>query len=86
MTNKGIIPENFKSPEEAGEFWDTHSAADYWHEMEDAEIEFDIIEHTYQISVDERIYQFARKRADAEHSTVGQVINTVLERSFGGTD
>ena len=24
------IPAHFNSPEEAGEFWDTHSAADYW--------------------------------------------------------
>ena len=81
-----IIPENFKRPEEAGEFWDTHSGADYWHEMEDAEMEFDIMERAYQISVDERIYQFARKRADAEHSTVGHVINTALEHALGGTD
>ena len=28
------IPERFSNAEEAGEFWDTHSAADYWDEME----------------------------------------------------
>jgi len=30
------IPEHFRNAEEAGEFWDTHSAADYWDEMEAA--------------------------------------------------
>ena len=30
-----LIPEQFNSAEEAGEFWDTHSAADYWDEMDE---------------------------------------------------
>ena len=32
---RDIIPEHFNSAEEAGEFWDTHSAADYWNEIEE---------------------------------------------------
>jgi hypothetical protein len=82
MPNKKKLPEGFGTPEEAGEFWDTHSAADYWDEMEEVEMEFDIEERTYQISIDEKIYHIARKRAEAEHSTVGQVINTALERAL----
>jgi hypothetical protein len=31
------LPEHFNTLEEAGEFWDTHSAADYWDEMEEVE-------------------------------------------------
>jgi predicted DNA binding CopG/RHH family protein len=27
----------FKTLKEEGEFWDTHSVADYWHELEDVE-------------------------------------------------
>jgi len=30
----------------AGEFWDSHSSADYWNEMEEKEIEFDIRKRT----------------------------------------
>jgi len=38
--NRDPIPEHFSSAEEAGEFWDTHSAADYWDKMETVEMEF----------------------------------------------
>lgn len=41
--DRSPIPEHFNSAEEAGEFWDTHSAADYWDEMETVEMEFDIV-------------------------------------------
>ncbi len=81
-----IIPENFETPEEAGKFWDTHSAADYWNDMEEVEMDFDIKKRIYQIPLDERIYRVARKRAETEHSTVRKVIQTVLERAFSLTE
>ena len=37
--NKRMIPEEFASFEEAQEFWDTHSAADYWDEMHDVDLQ-----------------------------------------------
>ena len=37
--NKIAIPEEFTSFEEIQEFWDTHSTADYWDEMEEVKIE-----------------------------------------------
>jgi hypothetical protein len=37
--NKDPIPENFTSIEEIQEFWDTHSTADYWDEMEDVDMQ-----------------------------------------------
>ncbi len=82
MPSKKNVPKYFTSPEEAGKFWDTHSAADYWDEMEDAEIEFDIRKHIYQIPVDEKIYQFAKAKADAEHRTVGHIINKILKSAL----
>ncbi len=39
LKNKEPIPEQFTSIEEIQEFWDTHSTADYWDEMEDVEME-----------------------------------------------
>lgn len=39
LTNKDPIPEQFHSIEEVQDFWDTHSTADYWDEMEDVEME-----------------------------------------------
>ena len=81
-TRKDPIPEHFNSAEEAGEFWDTHSAADYLDEMEEEEMEFDIQKRTFLVPVDGRLYQFAKKRAEAEHCTVEQIINTLLNREL----
>ncbi len=39
LKNKEPIPEQFTSIEEIQDFWDTHSTADYWDEMEDVEME-----------------------------------------------
>ena len=79
---RDTIPEHFNSAEEAGEFWDTHSAADYHDEMEAAEMEFDISKRTFLVPVDSRIYQLAKKPAEAEHRTVEQIINTLLNREL----
>ena len=44
---RDTIPEHFNSAEAAGEFWDSHSAADYWAEMEEEGMEFDIQKRTF---------------------------------------
>ena len=36
---KDKIPEKFKSIEEIQDFWDKHSTADYWDEMDDVDIQ-----------------------------------------------
>lgn len=79
---RDIIPEHFNNAEEAGEFWDSHSSADYWNEMEKKEIEFDIRKRTFLVPVDSRIYLLARKQAEAEHRTVEQIINTLLTQEL----
>lgn len=79
---RDIIPEHFNNAEEAGKFWNSHSSADYWNEMEEEEMEFDIQKRTFLVPVDGRLYQFAKKRAEAEHCTVEQIINTLLNREL----
>jgi len=82
---KDTIPDHFASAEEAGEFWDTHSAADYLDEMEEVEMEFDIKRRTFLVQVNDRIYKLAKKKAEAEHMTVEQIINTLLDRELAKT-
>jgi len=36
--NKTPLPQHFTSIEEIQEFWETHSSADYWDEMNDVEM------------------------------------------------
>ena len=48
------LPEHFDSLERAAEFWDTNDSADYEEQMTDVEVEVDIKERTYLISLDGR--------------------------------
>ena len=82
---RDTIPEHFRSVEEAGKFWDTHSAADYWDEIEEKEMEFEIEKRTFLVPVDGRIYLLAKKQAETKHSTVEQLINALLDRELVGT-
>lgn len=79
---RDIIPEHFNNAEEAGKFWDSHSSADYWNEMEEEEMEFDIQKRTFLVPVDSRIYLLAKKQAEAEHRTVEQIINALLNHEL----
>ena len=79
---RDTIPEHFNNAEEAGKFWDSHSFADYWNEMEGEEMEFDIQKRTFLVPVDSRIYLLAKKQAEAEHRTVEQIINALLNREL----
>ena len=82
---KEPIPEEFRSAEEAGEFWDRHSAGDYWNEMEEVEIEFDLQKRTFLVPLDEQIYRLVRKQAEEKRSTVRQIINTLLGQELTKT-
>lgn len=39
LERKDKIPEEFNSIEEIQDFWDGHSTADYWDEMEDVDFQ-----------------------------------------------
>lgn len=54
--------------------------------MEEMEMEFDIQKRTVLVPVDDRIYQCASEQAKAKHSTVTQIINTILNRELLETE
>jgi len=82
LKKKEPLPEHFDTDEEAGKFWDTHSAADYWDEMEEAEVEFDIKQHSFLVPINEHTYQLVKKQAEAEHRKVSQLINILLDQQL----
>jgi len=47
--DKDQFPAEFCTLQEAGEFWDTHSAANYWGEMEDLACEVDIQDRRFAV-------------------------------------
>ncbi len=79
VNKKEPIPAHFNSAEEAGEFWDTHSAADYWDNMDERiEIEFDLQERTYLVPITTQIYHHLKERAAQEQDTVAHTLNDLL--------
>ena len=81
-SKKDPIPEHFSSAEDAGEFWDTHSAVDYWDEMEDVEMEFDLYQRVFLVAVGDRIFHRVRQRAEMEQRSVEEMISILLEREL----
>jgi hypothetical protein len=59
------LPEQFNNLEDAVEFWDTHSLADYEEFLKEVQCEIDIKRRTYQVSVDSSLYQKLRHAARA---------------------
>ncbi|MBI3536950.1 MAG: hypothetical protein HY070_05265, partial [Chloroflexi bacterium] len=51
-TKRTPIPKEFRSLEEAGAFWDTHSAAEYGDQMEDVEMQVDIQKRRFVVLLD----------------------------------
>ncbi|RKU26485.1 hypothetical protein C6499_13285 [Candidatus Poribacteria bacterium] len=47
------MPPPDATPEEIGEFWDTHDLTDYWDETEEVEIQVDLKSETDQTQSDD---------------------------------
>jgi hypothetical protein len=47
------IIEEFKTSEKAGEFWDTHSATDYWDDMEEVVLEVHIQDRRFVVFLED---------------------------------
>ncbi|NUO83512.1 hypothetical protein HUU05_25850 [candidate division KSB1 bacterium] len=82
MNDAKQIPD-FKSYQEAAEFWDTHSLADYWDQTEPAEFEVaNQVRRRYLVPVDRdligRVQQVARVRGVTTESLVNLLIEQRL--------
>lgn len=76
------IPDSFASEEEAGEFWDTHSLADYEEFLEPAEMEFRIDKRTYEVQVSEDVFESLRERAASSHQPMRKVIDQIVRKEL----
>ena len=72
------IPAQFKTLEEAGEFWDTHSAADYWDDMEEVDVKFLVEERMFMVPIAEQLYHLLKQRAQQEQRSINDVIQSLL--------
>jgi hypothetical protein len=84
-TDKKIdpLPETFESEEAAGEFWDTHSLADYEEHLEAVDdVTFEITERVFEVQVSEDIFKKLREQAASLHQPVPKVLDEILRREL----
>lgn len=79
---KDVLPDSFASEEEAGEFWDTHSAADYIEYLEAVDDHIEIKDRVFEIQVAEDVFQKLRRQAKSSHQSVPKVVDQILREQL----
>jgi hypothetical protein len=71
----------FRDYIELGEFWDTHSLADYWDETEPAEVELaPELQQRYLVPIEPDLLQRIHKLAQARGIGTESLVNLFLEQ------
>jgi hypothetical protein len=76
------IPKEFKTLEEAGEFWDGHSGADYWGEMEEVALEVAIQDRRFVILLEDAVYQAVEELAERLGVQPDALVNQLLREEL----
>ncbi len=76
VKNETQIPESFNSVEEAGDFWDTHSTADYEDLMEDVEIQIKIQERVFMVQIEAELYRQVKTLARSKNQSVESLLTS----------
>ena len=74
------LPDEFKSDDEAAEFWDTHSITDYEECLEPVDLHIDINRRHFEIEVDEESFFALRDSATRQHKPVKQLASEILKQ------
>ncbi|HEY9204730.1 MAG TPA: CopG family antitoxin [Candidatus Methanoperedens sp.] len=76
------IPEEFKTYEEAAEFWDTHDSIDFLDELEEVEMKIDIKKRHYLIEVDMNTAELLQESARKRGVPVSSLANEILQKQL----
>lgn len=69
------LPESFSTLDEAGEFWDTHSSADYEDEMEAVDVEVDLSASKVYCAIESDLARRLREQARREGVSTAELIH-----------
>src|SRR5436309_341719 len=77
------IPEEFSSYEEAAEFWDSHSTADYPEAFEDVAVEeVELRQRPYEVEIDEDIVALLREEAKKLGVPLKRLVSDMLRKQL----
>ncbi len=73
------LPEEFSSAEEAGEFWDTHSGADYEMHMKETHFHVELKRRAHDVRVTDNLLREVRKIARQSGVATETLVNLWLQ-------
>ena len=76
------IPEEFKTYEEAADFWDTHDSTDYLDNLVEIEVEVDIQKKHYLLEVDMQIAEILQESARKKGISASSLANELLYKQL----
>jgi hypothetical protein len=82
IRQQDIMPENFNTLDELGQFWDTHSTADYEDDMEPVDVEIDLVSSKIYLPVAKDLLQEVRVQARRQGVSTETLINLWLQEKL----
>jgi predicted DNA binding CopG/RHH family protein len=76
------LPEEFSSAAEAGEFWDTHSGADYEDYMKEVHFDVDLKGRTHDVRIADDLMREVRKIASQKGVATETLVNLWLQEKI----
>jgi hypothetical protein len=76
------IPKEFRSYEEASEFWDTHDTTDYPDDFETVAVESELRRRRYEIEIDEGLMKVLSEQAQERGIPVSQLVSDLLSEKI----
>ena len=73
------LPDQFSSAEEAGEFWDTHSGADYEDHLKEVHFEVELKRRAHDVGVTEDVLREVRMIARQRGVATETLVNIWLQ-------
>ncbi len=76
------LSEHIDTIEEAAEFWDTHSTADYEEYFKEVDCQFDIKKRTHLISIDGAVYDRIRAIAKKKRIPADKLVSRWIKEKL----
>ncbi|MCZ7403025.1 MAG: CopG family antitoxin [Candidatus Methanoperedens sp.] len=76
------IPEEFKTYEEAADFWDNHDSTDYLDNLEEIEVEVDVQKRHFLLEVDMQIAEILQESARKKGVSASSLANELLSKQL----
>ena len=79
------IPESFASIEEAAEWWDSHSTADYWDESREVKFDIQLPPRKPTVALDSDVAERLRALASEQGVSLETLVNRWLQEKLRET-